>query len=225
MIVLIWVCPICATSNEDSATHCYICDCARPRSADRAKKRANRIAVAEKFMKVATVLGKTLFIFLLCVAFLCVVGRITFKIIDKEIQSLLDNLLYVLKGWGNVLKITFTDNALAIGKAFIDEPLICVYKNFLGVMKHFGGSFKDFGLSLWEMLKHFGGNFKDLGASIAAISIVVWGHFKDFWEILSKVAVKCWSHLKDGWNIIKEVGLRIADNAKDFYKRIKDLFA
>lgn len=207
MIVLVWVCPICATSNEDSATHCYICDCARPRSADKAKKRAKRIAAAEKFMKGATVFGKTLFILLLCVAVLCVVGKITFKIIDKEMQSVLDNLLYVLKGWGNVLKITFTDNALAMGKALIDEPLTYVYKNFLSVMKQFGG------------------NFKDLGESIAAVSIVAWEHFKDFWEILSKAAVKCWSHLKGGWSIIKEVGLRIADNVKEFYNRIKDLFA
>ena len=130
---MIWICPICATSNEDSATHCYICDCARPRSADRAKKRAKRIAAAEKFMKGATVFGKTLFILLLCVAVLCVVGKITFKIIDKEMQSVLDNLLYVLKGWGNVLKITFTDNALTMGKALIDEPLTYVYKNFLSV--------------------------------------------------------------------------------------------
>ena len=238
---MVWICPVCSSNNEDSEKFCLICENERPRSFDKEKKHKKRIEATEAFYKQATAFYKKLFIALLCATLLCIVGQIVLKIINNEIQSVLDNLLSVLKSWGNVAKGAFKDNALAVGEALIDEPLPYVYKNFLSVMKHFGGSFKNFGLSFWEVLKHFGGNFKDFGLifwgilknfggnfkdfgiSVAAVAVTFWGHVKDFWTILSGTVSQWWSRVEDFGEIVKECALNIWRHLKGAGSIIKEV--
>ena len=195
---MVWVCRLCSTNNDGKSKYCFVCDNKRPRLKKRfALPRSAWIAREEAFHKEALRFYKELFISCLCLIGICLVGMIVVKAVDNSFQGGLDSLMAVLKHAGEVLSSTVKENLPTIGKELVDSPLTHVFKNFTAIIKRFGGNFKEFGLSFWEVLKVFGGSMKVL------------------WKMIAATAKQWWRHLKDIWSIAKAAGLHFAETVKE----------
>ena len=194
---MVWVCRLCSTNNDKKSKYCFVCDNKRPRLKNLALTRRSWTAREEAFHKEALRFYKELFISCLCLIGICLVGMIVVKAVDNDFQSVLDSLTAVLNNAQSVLTATVKDNLPAIGKELVDSPLTHIFKNFLQIMKWFGGNLKEFGLSFWEVLKVFGASMKPL------------------WKMISATAKTWWGHCKGIWQIAKEAGLHFAETVKE----------